>query len=330
MTLDAQNQTPADSGSNPADAGGAAPSAAPNPNPAPAAGGEPASAPAATPPAPAAGGEPAAFDWSKAVSNPELLQAEVMQGVDSPDALIERAIKLDGTLNAEGRVKIPGENATPEEIAEFRQAIGVPAEATAEAYGFKDPGFDPNSGVTFDQGMSDWAAQSFHKHGVPKNIAEGIFRDWNDKMVADVAAERERINEMGRSTEEALRRQHGEMHNQIMGEMRSVVREIAGERADKIEAMLSQPAIGNDPDVMGFLLDLRKFYAEAKGEEAFKRPSGGPGSVGLTPAEAKAQVDTLTKDRNGPYWNKDHPEHTATVQKVNRLYEAMNPTPGGE
>lgn len=310
MTLDATNPTPAGSGSNPADAGGAAPAAAPNPTPAPAA--------------------PAAFDWSKAVSNPELLQAEVMNGVDSPDALIERAIKLDGTLKAEGRVKIPGENATPEEIAEFRQAIGVPAKGTAEAYGFKDPGFDPNSGVTFDQNMSNWAAESFHKHGVSKNIAEGIFKDWNDKMVADVAAENERLAEMGRTTEEVLRQQHGEMHNQIMGEMRSVVREIAGERANKIEAMLSQPAIGNDPDVMGFLLDLRKFYAEAKGEEAFKRPAGGLGSVGLTPAEAKAQVDAMTKDRNGPYWNKDHPEHTATVQKVNRLYEAMNPAPGGE
>ncbi len=300
----------------------------------PPAGGAPATPPAGgapqIPPAGAPATPPAAFDWASAVKNPDLLRAEVMNGIDSPEALIERAIKLDGQLKAEGRVKIPGEGATPEEVAAFRKAIGVPDEGTASAYDFKDPGFDPNSGVTFDQGMSDWAAKVFHEAGVPKSMAKGIFDAWNQKITADVAAENERVANMGRETEAALRREFGQTYETAMGEMRQAVRAIFGDAAGDIEAMLSMPAVGNDPKIMRGLMNLRKFYAEAKGEEAFKRPATGPSSLGLTPAEAKAQIDAITRDRTSPYWSKDHPEHAATVQKVNQLYEAMNPPIGGE
>ncbi len=291
----------------------------------------PATPPAAEPAAPAAETPaPAAFDWSTAITNPELLQAEVMNGVDSPDALVERAISMNSQLKAEGRVKVPGLDAPPEEIAAFRKAIGVPENGTAAEYGFTDPGYSPESGLAFDTEMADWAAETLHGAGVPKEVGKQIFDGWEKRVAAKQTADTERVNTMGTETERILRGKYGETYDQSMNEMRQTVRELAGpEDAADIEAMLSVPEIGNDLKVMNFLMNIRDFYKEAKGEEAFKRPPGMQGG-GVTPAEAKADIDNMTKDRNGPYWNKDHPDHSATVTKVNRLYEAMNPDVGVE
>lgn len=253
-----------------------------------------------------------------------------MSGLDSPDQVAHKLIELDAKLKADNRVTPPGENASEEEIAAYREAIGVPKEATPEAYGFKADAIDPESGLEFNEQMSQWAAESFHKHGIPAEAAKGIFDDWNRMQAEQMSAYNTQIDQMEQQTNQMLDQRFGQTRPQAQKEIQQVVREIAGDHAGELEKMLMDRAAGSNPSVMGFLANLRDFYQEAKGEEAFKRPTGGPTSLGVTPAEARAQANALTADKNGPYWNKEHPQHKETVEKVNRLYEAMNPPVGEE
>lgn len=256
--------------------------------------------------------------------NPELLKAEAMAGITTPDQAAERLIEQAAQLK-HGGVQIPNENSTPEEVAAFREAIGVPQEATAEAYGLKDPGFDPNSGVTYSPELAKWFAETAHEEGIPASAAQKMHDKWNDMQVQLAAARVEEGNRMTQDTTAALKQRLGEAYGERMTQMRQVVNELAGEDAQAINKMLEDPHAGSRPEILNFLLNVRDFYAQAKGEDAFKGRNGGQANLGMTPAEARAEVNAITKDRNSPYWDKHHPAHKDTVDKVNRLYEAMSP-----
>ena len=81
----------------------------------------------------------------------------------------------------EGMVKIPGEDATPEEIEAFHKAMGKPD--MVEGYEFAKPDDMPD-GVTWDQGMLDWFGQTMHNLGAPKGLAQGLMKSYNDYVFA--------------------------------------------------------------------------------------------------------------------------------------------------
>jgi hypothetical protein len=37
-----------------------------------------------------------------------------------------------------------------------------------------------------------------------------------------------------------------------------------------------------------------------------------------------AEIRSIVNDRNGPYWNRNHPDHERTVQQVLTLRTMMN------
>lgn len=97
------------------------------------------------------------------------------KGWDSADKAVQSYVELEKFVGADkaGRgLVIPGEKATPEEIAAFRSKAygidgGIPE--APDAYGLAVPdGFpDPDAAKT--------AGQLFHKFNVPKAMGEGLF-----------------------------------------------------------------------------------------------------------------------------------------------------------
>ena len=43
-----------------------------------------------------------------------------------------------------------------------------------------------------------------------------------------------------------------------------------------------------------------------------------------TMKDIQSEISTLTNDTNGPYWNKNHPDHDKVVQQVYTLREMAN------
>jgi hypothetical protein len=91
-------------------------------------------------------------------------------------------------LRDSGRIKVPGEGATAEEIAAFNKAIGVPD--SAEGYTlptFKDANGNP---VEVDTSRLGRIAEIAHKHGIPKAALEATLQELGqDDMQAMAGSE---------------------------------------------------------------------------------------------------------------------------------------------
>ncbi len=84
----------------------------------------------------------------------------------------------------DGLVKVPGQDATPEERAAYFKAIGVPDDP--KGYGIKPPEKLPE-GVTWDNGMSEKFASKAHEIGLtPAQVA--ALQEWQLSYVGEQSA----------------------------------------------------------------------------------------------------------------------------------------------
>lgn len=75
-------------------------------------------------------------------------------------------------LRESGRVKIPGEGASAEEVAAYHKAIGVPD--NPQGYEIKAPVGEDGKPVPLNQALADRIAAAGHKLGAPKGVVEGL------------------------------------------------------------------------------------------------------------------------------------------------------------
>lgn len=93
-------------------------------------------------------------------------------------------IELKG--KSEGAVKIPGENATPEEITAFRKALGVPDKPDD----YKIEKGTPPEGMAYDDALEAKFKETAHALNLNKKQVEGLFKmfsDHNTSMYSQIA-----------------------------------------------------------------------------------------------------------------------------------------------
>jgi hypothetical protein len=106
-----------------------------------------------------------------------------LKGWKEPAQAVESYANLERLFGADkaGRtVAIPGEKATPEEVAAFRTKLGVPTDVAGYEFKFPDNFPDPEFGKV--------AAPLLHKHGIPKAAAEGLIQDFAAQVQASETA----------------------------------------------------------------------------------------------------------------------------------------------
>jgi len=89
-------------------------------------------------------------------------------------------------LNAKG-VIIPGENATPEEISEYRKALGVPA--TADGYELESPTLP--EGMVVDEAKAKKLAEIAHSKGISKEAFQELAKAYNAEQIAAFEAQKQ-------------------------------------------------------------------------------------------------------------------------------------------
>ncbi len=214
------------------------------------------------------------------------------KGWDKPEKSVQSYIELEKMIGADkaGRtVVLPGDKATPEEVAAFRSKLGVPAEAKDYEITLPDGFPDPEFG--------NLASGLLLKHGVPKSAAQGLMTDF----MAQVQA-----GETARLAEETKR---------FSGEMAELKTEMGADFDKKME--LGKRAFakaGMPTEVMDLIEDalhdkgkpgtaaMLKFAAnlgEMLGEGRFVDADGGGSGFGETLAHLNAKRLALYSD---PAW----------------------------
>lgn len=273
----------------------AAPAAAPVSAPAPTPGASPAPAPGAAPSAPAA---PDGFwnaGWRERLAGGDEKTLAQLSRYASPEAIWQKARALEQRVSAGELKPVLPKNAKPEEVAAYREAMGIPAEA--KAYDLKGVQIDEA-----DQPLISHVLAAAHGANATTEQVKAIVGVW-PKLKADaLAAQTEADGRKRTEAEDNLRAEWGPEFRRNMGLVHQLL-DGTGDATTKDAILNGRLAdgtpIGSSPAALKMLLGV-----------ALKdNPSGTvvPGGSGDPAATIQSEIDKIETSMrtNREAYNKD-------------------------
>ncbi len=206
---------------------------APSPTPTPAPNGEaPAGeAPAGEAPAGDAGGDPA---WLADLS----LEAEgehspnrdfaKAKGWKTPNDAVNSYREAERALRDGGKVKVPTDKSSAEEISAWRKAIGVPDEP--KGYEFKAPNDADGNPIELDSTALDRIAAKAHEAGIPKAALEAVVGEYVQAQLDELAATE---NDLKKAADDWVKKQGAQGDDKVAA-VKAAVREFNLTRSEQL------------------------------------------------------------------------------------------------
>jgi hypothetical protein len=229
------------------------------------------------------------LDWVKA------------KGFKDLDGLVKAHRSAEKGLHSDGRIKVPGEGSSAEELAAFRTAIGVPE--AADGYEVKLPETDGASGLELDGALIGKLASIAHDAGIPKTGFEAIANAYVEQQVeahlANVAKQNEET--------QAKFAEWGKGKDQKLADCNAAARALG---ITKTDIATLQTSWGS-----GKVFDILAKIGGGIAEDVLT--TGGTGRFGISPAEAQSEINRIKSDPalSAKVRIKGSPEH----QRWNRL-----------
>jgi hypothetical protein len=134
-------------------------------------------------------------EWMKSSAEARRRRGHVAPGVARQNQASRISIRWSSVardnqkaLRESGKVKIPGEDATPAEIKTFREAVGAPETAEGYSEGLKMPEGAPE-GAELDTVLIGELAPIALEHNIPKPAFEALAAKFMEKQVQDAAGD---------------------------------------------------------------------------------------------------------------------------------------------
>lgn len=205
------------------------------------------------------------------------------KGWKEPGQLLDSYMALEKTFGADkaGRtVILPGEKAEPAEVAAFYEKLGRPAEA-------KDYKVDVPTGYPAE--FADGFKAKAHELGLTAKQVEGIAA-WNNETVGGMSAARQNQTvEAFNADVGALKTEWGAAHDQNVVIARNAASALGWDAGtiDKLSGVLGHK---------GTMAMLHQIGSKT-GESDFVAGNGTNFGGAKTPAQAKAEIQTLRSDK---------------------------------
>lgn len=277
--------------------------------------------PPATPPA---SGNPPAADWR--TSLPEDLRSEkVFESIKGKDWSEAGPVLAKNYLNAQklvgaDKLVIPGKDASPEQIADFRKKLGVPEKP--EEYGIRLP-----EGLTedkLDKARVDAWRKHLHEQGIPKAAAEALIGQYLADEFSTVQARAKAQEEQAKAWQMQLKEKFGQKYDENINLARFALEQFSD---PSLVQWLEESGAGNNPAVVEFFAKV----GQALSDDA-PRNGGGTGMGGngapKTAAQAQAALNEFNRNesKQKALWDPQHPQHDAVVKEKDQLFKLAFPT----
>jgi hypothetical protein len=242
-------------------------------------------------------------------SLPEDLRNEPsLRTFTDPGALAKSYVNAQRMIGAD-KVAKPGQSWTDDQYNDWYAAVGRPDSADA---------YDANFGEDADSEQTARFRQVAWEAGLQPRQLSKIVDFFNEAGAEAQTATQTRTEEAVFAAEQELRKEFGQAFEQRMGLAQSAARTLLGnegmEMFENVQ-LADGRMLGDHPDVVRMFANL----AEQIGEDNLV---GEPTELIMTPEEASRQIAEMTR-RDGPYFDKMHPEHDTYVAEVLRLREFM-------
>ena len=245
--------------------------------------------------------------WKEAISQ-EYRSNPNIEKFTELDALAKSYINAVSMIGTD-KIPLPGKSATDEQWNEVYNKLGRPESADKYTLEFK------TDVAPVDENVIKGFAQNAHKLGLNNKQAQGILEFY--KSTLEGSAKEMSVNMESAQAEAAntLRSEWGKSYDENLRKASAVAQTYL--EPELLDTQLRDGSrLGDNPKIIKAFANIANLLSEDKiiGTEADNILQG---------RDVEKEIEELTSDRQGAYWNKMHPNHSKVVNQVLALREML-------
>lgn len=163
---------------------------------------------------------------------------------------------LDLQGKSERAVEVPGEDATEEQWAAYREKMGIPDKP--DNYEFEEVEL-PN-GSSEETEMDQWFRKVAHENGFTQKQANEFRKAWVQQNIEQMKAQQEQFDKAREDAEAKLREEYGERFDETI----KLAHEGVKQRSPEFAKFLTDSGLTNHPEMVKLMADIGQLYAEDK------------------------------------------------------------------
>jgi len=225
------------------------------------------------------------------------------------DALAKSYINATKMIGQD-KIVIPTKNSGQETWDEAYAKLGRPESADKYALDAK------SDVVPFDETAIKSFAEQSHKLGLNNKQAQGILEFYKNNMEGSVQQAKIDTETAQSQAEQQLRQEWGRDFEGKVKQAGALAK--ANINPEVLDMTLSNGTrLGDHPEII-------KGFAKIAGMMSEDKIVSTESENVNTVADIETEISAITNDTDGPYWNKQHPDHDKAVQQVYTLREMLN------
>ena len=225
------------------------------------------------------------------------------------DALAKSYINATRMIGQD-KVAVPNENSTDDQWNEVYGKLGRPE--SADKYQLEVQ----SETAPLDESAIKQFAENAHQLGLNNKQAQGILEFYKSSMEGSIQQARVDTETAQANAEQELRKEWGRSYDENIKKAGAIAKANMSEDILNME-LKDGTRIGDHPSVIKGFASIANLMSEDKlvSTESENVDRG---------TDYEAEISKLVNDRDGPYWNKAHPDHDKVVQQVFTLRTMVN------
>ena len=246
--------------------------------------------------------------WKDSISE-EYRKDPNIEKFTEADALAKsyiNAVKMIG----QDKIAIPTKNSTQETWDEAYTKLGRPESADKYNFNIK------SDVINMDESAIKSFAEQSHKLGLNNKQAAGILDFYKNNMEGSAQQAKIDTETAQSQAEQQLRQEWGRDFEGKVKQAGALAK--ANINPEVLDMTLSNGIrVGDHPEIIKGFAKIADMMSEDK---IVSTESENVNTV----ADIESEISAITNDTDGPYWNKNHPDHDKMVQQVYTLREMLN------
>ena len=234
-------------------------------------------------------------------------EEKALQNFTSIDDFVKSYLSAQRLVGA-NKVAIPNKMATDEDWEEVYSKLGRPAKPEDYKYSFSEEEINQDQLKNFNE--------TAHRIGLLPKQAERIIKFYNEMNTQAEVDNQKAFEAKQAEAMTDLKKEFGPTYTKRLDQAKKLATETLGNEMLNNTVLKDGTRLGDSVEVIKAFSMLADKLSE---DEIIK----GEGSNYQTASEIEKEIAELTED-GSPYWQKTHPNHVKTVDRVFKLREQLN------
>ena len=234
-------------------------------------------------------------------------EEKALQNFNSMEDFVKSYLSAQRLVGA-NKIAVPNKMATEDDWQQVFQKLGAPDKPEDYKYSFSEEEINQDQLKNFNE--------TAHRIGLLPKQAERIIKFYNE-MNTQAEVDNQKAFEVKQTEAMAdLKKEFGPTYTKRLDQAKKLAVETLGNDMLNNTVLKDGSRLGDSVEVIKAFSMLADKLSE---DEIIK----GEGSSYQTASEIEKEISELTED-GSPYWNKTHPNHAKTVDRVFKLREQLN------